>query len=119
MRVGSVVVEPGQPEIPQPAVEIGVQQDVAGLHISVDHHLSPFLVEVNQRGGDSFHDLASIRHVIIDQEQLALSSAVAQQLHQVPVAQPSHAGDFRYEFLHTLTGIVRDFLHRDFDIGGR
>ncbi|PON97508.1 LOW QUALITY PROTEIN: hypothetical protein TorRG33x02_067100 [Trema orientale] len=47
---GALVVDgTGEAEVAEPSVEVGVQHDVAGLEVTVDHLLVVLVVEVMQR----------------------------------------------------------------------
>ncbi|KAF3785055.1 hypothetical protein EJ110_NYTH28068 [Nymphaea thermarum] len=119
LRISPMLIQPGQPKVPQLPVQFGVQQNVARLHISKAgsdslENLEPFVpaevppLRIEQEGIE-----ASIRHELIDEEQLVLSPAPTLQLNQVPVPQPPQTGHLRDKLLHPLLAVVRHFLDGD------
>ncbi|XXG75263.1 hypothetical protein AAC387_Pa07g3809 [Persea americana] len=57
VRVRPMFIQPRQLEIPQPAVHLAVKKDIARLHVPVDDHLLPSLVEIEQPRSNPFNDL--------------------------------------------------------------
>ena len=49
MGLALVVNGTSEAEVAKPGVELGVQHDVAGLEVTVDHHLVVLIVDVMQR----------------------------------------------------------------------
>ncbi|GER50570.1 long-chain base (LCB) kinase 1, partial [Striga asiatica] len=50
---------------------------------------------------------ASVRHEIVNEEEVCPTPAPAHQLNQIPVTEPADAGDFREEFANALFRVTR------------
>ncbi|KAJ6814977.1 L-type lectin-domain containing receptor kinase IV.1-like [Iris pallida] len=134
LRIGSPIVKPREAEVPQPTVEFCIQQYIARLDIPVEDYLLPLFVQVQEprrdapdhpeplapakkhlRPVEQVPVQAPVRHVVVDQEELAPPPAVAEQLDQVAVPDPADGRYLRHELLHALPRSVRHPLHRDLE----
>ncbi|KAG6541226.1 hypothetical protein Mapa_017387 [Marchantia paleacea] len=131
-----MVLCPREPEVAQLRIPHTVQHYVAGLDVAVDHLLGPSLVQIVQSRSQSANDpepprpgqhrlvpigirlrvreqgsiQTPVGHELVDEQQLALVLAPAQQLHDVPVPNLRDGDDLRHEFAFPLTGVVVQFL---------
>ncbi|CAA7393738.1 unnamed protein product [Spirodela intermedia] len=92
LRIGPVVVEPRQAEVPQFRLHVAVEQYIPGFDVSVDDNLLPLFELIE----------AAIGHEAVCQKELPFPPAVALELHQVAMPDPAHADDLRHEFPHPL-----------------
>ncbi|URE37034.1 hypothetical protein MUK42_13471 [Musa troglodytarum] len=121
-----MVDEPGEAKVAELGVERGVEHDVAGLHVAVNHVRLALLVEVEKGGGQSQRDLvprrppegvlgavemgveAAVGHELVDEQELAAGVAPTDQAHQVTVAQPVDDLDLGDVLLPSLLRILGD-----------
>jgi hypothetical protein len=124
--------EAGQPEVGDLDVEVGVEEDVAGLHIAVhDGRLDG--VQVGQRGGRLDGDAEAERpreralrravavqvvrhravgHVLVHQKELAAAAGgAAVEQDQVRVAQAGEDGRLVQELLRVPAAVVVQAFH--------
>ena len=124
LRVRAMVVQSREAEVAEPPVHVAVQKHVARLDVPVDDDLLPVLVHVQQAGGNAFDDPeplspvqsmavpvqvfveAAIWHVIVYQQQLPFTPAIAEQLNEVAMPEPADAYHLRDELPHPLPRLV-------------
>ncbi|KAL3717014.1 hypothetical protein ACJRO7_008573 [Eucalyptus globulus] len=87
-----VVIKSSEPEVAQFHVRVGIERDVARLHVPTYDHLFPLFVQVKQLESYAFHDLEcrsqfkmsplfASKNEFIDQEEIIFSLAPSMQMH--------------------------------------
>ncbi|OAY84767.1 hypothetical protein ACMD2_21708 [Ananas comosus] len=116
LRIDVVIVQPRETEISQLGIHLAVQQHIARLnpHRDTLHDSEPLGPPESRfvvRAVVQVLVEATVGNEVIDQEKLPLSAAVAEQLHNIAVAEAADAGDLHHELPHPLPRLVGNPLH--------